>query len=945
MCSYKSGSYDMIEPNVEKPNFACNGQQDCQNTDLDELGCSESWNKMVSLPSGKILPYNKICDDLCFDHSNCEDEAICNGYTYGVYCDFDPNTNTSRYVGVTKICDKKADCMDGTDEINCDVTNTAIPTCEHLSHRAFLRPGPTIRTIPVHNYTRCYATEDWISGRLEYCKKSGYRADQTNCTDPNKVALTCKVDGYVSTVSKHMVCFGKQVCDDNFENNCIRFSESCFTHKHFVCDGRIDCPDGIDESNPLCHEKTDLKCLRRVGQGKEGPIPLTWLDDGVEDCVDGRDEFPGWSTCGKGSSLRFVSDNSSCENVFLCPWGRPGYVELDRLCDGVETCGNENKVCSESLGSPQLFTDLLTTDKGLWKHLSFCIKGLLQTQNFITKCTTVNSFFHPHRDIFGVANTRVTLPVDLQDCDHMFGEMYVYTSCTNKCNYSPCPLRNVPRYEVCPDQFPDRIGTIVNNNYLEFVTKRLDNIFTNNYFVCNNRIKCIDYSRVCNLVDDCGDYSDEYYCTNHLRCRFTGRYIPKTRWCDGTFDCLDLTDECNSKCSSYIVKNLALKRLSWLIGVLATLANLIILSKNSITLRRCRTTVALFNKILIMTISSGDFLVGCYLIVISVYDGIIYGENYCREQISWISSAKCSILGVLSTLGSQLSLFAMCLLSATRIFGILNSMRVPEEVTWRKSSQVTASIFIVFLFSLSIDAIPLVRGFEDFFVNGIRYPEELKIFLGAPKKEKFLAVLEAYYGRMKEATLSWKMIKEMVSEMYSHDFQYPDHTESVSRVDFYGNDGVCLFKYFVNNQDPQRNFVWTILALNFGCFIFISISYMAIGYISHRSSKSLTKSGTNQLISERNRKMNRKISIIIITDFLCWVPFIVICVLHSTELLDATSWYSLFSIIVLPINSVINPMIYDDTITSMISSPIRRLYNSIFNSRFLTELRSVFARQ
>lgn len=198
---------------------------------------------------------------------------------------------------------------------------------------------------------------------------------------------------------------------------------------------------------------------------------------------------------------------------------------------------------------------------------------------------------------------------------------------------------------------------------------------------------------------------------------------------------------------------------------------------------------------------------------------------------------------------------------------------------------------------------------------------------------------------MKEATLSWKMIKEMVSEMYSHDFQYPDHTESVSRVDFYGNDGVCLFKYFVNNQDPQRNFVWTILALNFGCFIFISISYMAIGYISHRSSKSLTKSGTNQLISERNRKMNRKISIIIITDFLCWVPFIVICVLHSTELLDATSWYSLFSIIVLPINSVINPMIYDDTITSMISSPIRRLYNSIFNSRFLTELRSVFARQ
>ena len=37
----------------------------------------------------------------------------------------------------------------------------------------------------------------------------------------------------------------------------------------------------------------------------------------------------------------------------------------------------------------------------------------------------------------------------------------------------------------------------------------------------------------------------------------------------------------------------------------------------------------------------------------------------------------------------------------------------------------------------------------------------------------------------------------MIHEMYSHDFEYPDHTTKIPRVDFYGNDGVCLFKYFV----------------------------------------------------------------------------------------------------------------------------------------------------
>ena len=936
ICSV-SRNYQFV--NVKRPGYVCNGIKDCKNTDLDEASCSD----MFTLLSGKSVPSKEVCDGQCFDNPYCEDEAVCNGHTYGVYCDFNTTTNTSKYVGVRDVCNKNADCKDGLDENDCDATNTTLQTCIKSRYSEY---GWYNRTIPVHNHTRCYATERKIGGEFRYCTESDYKSDQTNCTDPDKVGLKCEVNGYNSTVSKHMLCFDRHVCDDNFENNCIRTSETCFMHKHYLCDGKEDCSDGTDENQPICDEKTDLKCTRRVGKGEEGPIPLIWLNDGVKDCVDGRDETSGWSTCGKGSTLRFVTDNSSCENVFVCPWEKPGYIEFEHLCDGIETCGNENKVCSESLGTPELFTVPMTTDRGLSKHLSFCKEGLKQTQNFMADCITINSFFHPQRDVFGVDNTSVTLPIGLQNCDHMFGEMYVYTSCTNQCINSSCPLKNVPRYEVCPDQFKDRIGTIANNSYLEFVTKKFGNIYTNNYFVCDNKIKCIDYSQVCNLVNDCGDDSDEMNCTNHFKCDATGRYIPKTRQCDGTFDCLDLSDECNAECSSYIVENYALKALSWLVGVLAALANLTIISKNVITLKRCRTTVALFNKTLIMTISSGDFLVGCYLIVISVYDGIIYGGDYCKNQINWITSTNCSIIGVLSTLGSQLSLFAMCLLSATRIFGVWNSMKVPGEVTWIKSLQVTSGIVIMILSSLSIAAIPIARRFEDFFVNGIRYPEDLKIFLGTPNKQEILAVLEAYYGRMKEASLSWKMIQEMVSEMFSHDFKYyPDHTKSVSRVDFYGNDGVCLFKYFVKNQDPQRNFVWAILALNFGCFIFISVSYLIIGYISHQSSKGLTQSGANRLILDRNRKMNRKISIIILTDFLCWIPFIVICVLHSIEVLDATPWYSLFSIIILPINSVINPLIYDDTITSLICTPIRRFGNSISNSRVFTELRSGFARQ
>ena len=76
--------------------------------------------------------------------------------------------------------------------------------------------------------------------------------------------------------------------------------------------------------------------------------------------------------------------------------------------------------------------------------------------------------------------------------------------------------------------------------------------------------------------------------------------------------------------------------------------------------------------------------------------------------------------------------------------------------------------------------------------------------------------------------------------------------------------------------------------------------------------------------------MQQKISLIIVTDFVCWIPFIIVCCLHDLEILDATRWYALFSIVVLPINSVINPVLCDDKITSIVN---------IFTSRISTYLR------
>ena len=926
LCEYylceKDGGY-LTSNFLKQMGWICNNITDCKKTGQDEAQCSE----MITLRSGRRVFSGVVCDDVC-DTDTCEDEANCDGYTYGVYCKVstDGIVNMNHYIAVKYVCDGIIHCDDGEDEADCTVTDDTTYSCHKYG-----------KLVPVHDFIRCKPLGLQIPSSYDCVEH--FSAEQTNCADPSKVGGTCKVGGNLSTISKYMLCHlhyhienegGKYLCDDGIENQCFAVSNLCFLHKHHICDEVEDCADGKDEGE-TCREMTEKTCRRRIGREVELPIPLMWLKDGVQDCMDGGDEADIWPTCGEGRTLRYVFSTETCKNVFVCRWGNTGFSELEHLCDGVDVCGNENQICSVFRRTFRgIQTTVPTTEKGLVKRLSFCLDGLGSIAQLANITCLSKSFIYPNHDYFGVdTRTTVWLPNSTQHCDHMFGEQYLYTSCNGMCNNSSCPLTRHIRYEVCPRQYRNRVGTIAEHSYLAFFTRSHGDVYTNRYFVCANKVKCIDYSQVCNLADDCGDGSDELNCTNHFQCTFSGDFIPKIKMCDDKIDCLDMTDECNEHCANEILKGSSLKGLSWTIGSLSVLANLIIVLKNVGTLAKSRTSVAMINKSLIILISVGDMLVGSYLFVIAIYDGIVFKRGYCFEEITWKTSFTCSLIGAFSTIGSQISLFSMAGLSVVRLRGIMNTMRIPGEVTVRKSVQIFMGIMAIVVLSVAVAAIPIVTRFEDFFVNGVKFEDQLRIFIGTPDKRQIFAAIEAYHGRMKDASLSWNMTIKMVQDMFSHNPEYEDHTQVVNKVGFYGNDGVCLFKYFVKDSDPQRNFVWSILAINFVCFFFISISYLLIGITSYKSSKGLSNSQKNQQISQRNRKMNQKIAIIICTDFLCWMPFIVICILHSIEALDATPWYGFFSMIILPINSVINPFLYDDSLTK----PIIESYSKL-SSRF-----------
>ena len=292
----------------------------------------------------------------------------------------------------------------------------------------------------------------------------------------------------------------------------------------------------------------------------------------------------------------------------------------------------------------------------------------------------------------------------------------------------------------------------------------------------------------------------------------------------------------------------------------------------------------------------------------------MYGANFCKGQLKWLSSKYCSALGVISTIGSQISVVSLAILSICRVCGIKNSM-VGSNSRLRMSFtkilvQFVVTIFPVIIVTLLIALAPLLPYFEDLFVNGLTYDTDMKLFIEQAGKDRHFDVIQRYFGRAKRQTLKWSLIMSLMRTMFSNDYGNLDG--KVGRVDFYGNDGVCLFKYFVHKSDPQRRFSLTILLINILCFSIVAISYIFINIKTIKDSSILAKgkTPTSKMVRRRNQKLQRKIAAIIGTNFVCWIPFVIVSGLHYFGVIDASAQYSLFSIVILPINSVINPFIY-----------------------------------
>ena len=260
-----------------------------------------------------------------------------------------------------------------------------------------------------------------------------------------------------------------------------------------------------------------------------------------------------------------------------------------------------------------------------------------------------------------------------------------------------------------------------------------------------------------------------------------------------------------------------------------------------------------------------DLLMGVHMLLVASAD-IYFGNYFPMQAEAWRSGITCRIDGTISILSSEASVFFITLISLDRFICI------KYPFSRRKLGKISSTLIasLVWIISLALGIVPsiLAGKIDKFYDNS-------HVCIGLPLTK--LQIYETYES------------EEWVSVCSSDDFCY---YEKPVESKFVGEINGMIFASVI------------FLGVNFICYLLILACYIAIVRAVFRSSQ---RTGLNKAMKEQIR-LTRKVAAIVLTDFLCSFPIIILGILVQAGLLTlSASMFAWCVTFVLPINSAINP--------------------------------------
>ena len=348
--------------------------------------------------------------------------------------------------------------------------------------------------------------------------------------------------------------------------------------------------------------------------------------------------------------------------------------------------------------------------------------------------------------------------------------------------------------------------------------------------------------------------------------------------------------------------------------------------------------------VLILNLSFADLGMGFYVVGV-VFGAIIYivRHTYGDETAKTEGTTLCLVLGLINFAASQISVTAIATITGLR----LHSVIFPYKVVRLKV--IVGIVLITWLFWLTVASFPVINNdvLNTVFNHDVRIDFENKKFVKLPYSrlyfllEKFLDNINTRCGlppteQYKLASRpTWKFLFDLSRKLKLVE---PNVEQRITYLGYYNGQWVCTMKFFLHYKNPSSYFTLPVILYNMIGFIFILIAQIIIVWKTStcrdigsrllsccrcfgpkKEQKALSQ---QQKREAENRKMHRRMFFIVLTDFCCWIPVCVFsldfyvrskfasrCIFLSYKR-SLEYWFPSCIMLLLPINSAINPFIY-----------------------------------
>ncbi|XP_041482642.1 G-protein coupled receptor GRL101-like isoform X2 [Lytechinus variegatus] len=322
-----------------------------------------------------------------------------------------------------------------------------------------------------------------------------------------------------------------------------------------------------------------------------------------------------------------------------------------------------------------------------------------------------------------------------------------------------------------------------------------------------------------------------------------------------------------------LMPNTVLRVAMWVLGLGALFGNTMVI------ILRCRNKRATNTRnreqvFFISNLAIADWIMGIFMIIIASAD-LYYGEYYFLDAPHWRSSGLCRFAGVIAILSSESSVFFLTIITVDRFLSVV----FPFSKFKLQSQSARVCVVITWVITTILSLGPVVIGS---FVPGFYGLSD--VCIGLP-----LSVDSTGTGIL----------------VYDYTLAIPVFTPN--------NDGSL-----------QPSWIYSIvlfLGINLACFLFILVCYIIIFIQVKRSASSIGKERSTG--SPQEVRIAIKMAVIVGTDFLCWMPVIIMGILSQARLVELpVSLYAWSAVFILPINATLNPYLY--TFTEFIGQKRRR---------------------